>query len=36
MLKLIGIVAVTWFLFWTGIAQAVLLLTAAVGTLIFG
>ena len=36
MFKLIGIVAVTWFLFWTGVAQAALILTAAIGTLIFG
>jgi hypothetical protein len=36
MFKLIGILAVTWFLFWTGVAQAALILTAAVGTLIFG
>jgi len=36
MIKLIGYVAITWFLFWTGIAQAVLLLTASIGTLIFG
>jgi hypothetical protein len=36
MIKLIGYVAVTWFLFATGIAQALLLMTASVGTLIFG
>ncbi len=36
MLKLIGMVAVTWFMFHFGIAQALLIWTAAVGTLIFG
>ena len=36
MLKLIGIVAVTWFMFWTGIAQFLLIGTAALGTMIFG
>lgn len=36
MIKLIGYVAVTWFLFATGIAQAVLVTTARVGTMIFG
>ena len=35
MLKLIGFVTVTWFLFWTGIAQFLLGLTAVLGTLIF-
>lgn len=27
MLKLIGIIAVIWFLFWTGIAQFLLVIT---------
>lgn len=36
MLKLIGFVAVTWFLFHFGIAQAILLWIAATGTLLFG
>ncbi len=36
MLKLIGIVAVSWFMFWTGIAQLILIWTAYLGTTIFG
>jgi hypothetical protein len=36
MLKLIGIVAVTWFLFWSGIAQLILIWTAVLGTSVFG
>lgn len=36
MLKLIGVVAITWFAFATGIAQLILIWTAAMGTLIFG
>ena len=36
MVKLIGWIAVTWFLFHFGIAQALLLWTAAMGTIIFG
>ena len=36
MIKLIGYVAVVWFLFATGIAQLVLIWTAALGTLAFG
>ena len=36
MLKLVGIVALTWFLFHFGIAQALLIWIAAVGTMIFG
>lgn len=36
MLKLIGIVALTWFLFHFGIAQALLIWIAAVGTMFFG
>lgn len=36
MIKLIGYVALTWFLFATGIAQALLIWTAALGTTIFG
>jgi hypothetical protein len=36
MIKLIGYVAAAWFLFHFGIAQALLLWTAAVGTMIFG
>lgn len=35
MLQLIGVVAIVWFMFWSGIAQAALLLTAAVGTMLF-
>jgi len=35
MLRLIGMVAVTWFLFTTGIAQFLLGTVALVGTLIF-
>jgi hypothetical protein len=36
MLKLIGIVALTWFLFHYGIAQALLIWIAVLGTTIFG
>jgi len=36
MIRLIGYVAVTWFLFHFGIAQALLLWTAQIGTAIFG
>jgi hypothetical protein len=36
MIKLIGWIAVTWFLFYSGIAQALLLWTAGIGTVIFG
>ena len=36
MIKLIGYVAVTWFLFATGIAQMLLIWTAALGTTVFG
>lgn len=36
MLQIIGYVAVTWFLFYVGIAQALLIWTAAIGTMIFG
>lgn len=36
MLKVIGIVAVIWFLFATGIAQLLLIWTAVIGTTIFG
>ena len=36
MLKLIGVVAVTWFLFATGIAQLMLIWTMVVGNAIFG
>jgi len=35
MIKLIGWLAVLWFLFHYGIAQALLLWIAAVGTMIF-
>lgn len=35
MLKLVGIVALTWFLFHYGIAQALLIWIAAVGSMIF-
>jgi hypothetical protein len=36
MVKLIGWIAVIWFLFHFGIAQALLLWTAAMGTIVFG
>lgn len=36
MLKVIGIVAVIWFLFATGIAQLMLIWTAVLGTTVFG
>jgi hypothetical protein len=36
MLKIIGVLAVTWFLFHFGIAQALLLWIAFTGTMIFG
>ncbi len=36
MLKFVGIFAVVWFMFHFGIAQALLLWTAALGTFIFG
>lgn len=36
MLKLIGVVALTWFLFHFGIAQALLIWMAVIGTGIFG
>ncbi len=36
MVKLIGWIAVTWFLFHFGIAQALLLWTAGIGTVLFG
>lgn len=36
MFKLIGIVAVIWAAFYTGIAQALLLTIAGIGTVIFG
>lgn len=36
MLKVIGIVAVIWFLFATGIAQLLLIWTAVLGTTVFG
>jgi hypothetical protein len=35
MLKFLGIVAVTWFLFATGIAQLLLIWTTVLGTAIF-
>ena len=35
MIKLVGYVAVTWFLFHFGIAQALLIWIAAVGSMIF-
>ena len=35
MIKLIGWIAFTWFLFHFGIAQALLIWTAAVGSMIF-
>jgi len=36
MLKLMGIVLATWFLFATGIAQLVLIWMAVLGTRVFG
>ncbi len=36
MLKLIGFFALTWFLFHFGIAQALLIWIAVIGTTIFG
>ena len=36
MIKLIGWIALTWFVFYTGIAQALLLFVAGAGTVIFG
>lgn len=36
MIKLVGYLALTWFLFHFGIAQALLLWIAAVGTIVFG
>ncbi len=36
MIKLIGWIALTWFVFYTGIAQALLLFIAGAGTIIFG
>jgi len=36
MLRWIGIIAIVWFLFHFGIAQALLLWIAALGTAIFG
>lgn len=36
MLKLIGVVALTWFLFHFGVAQALLIWMAVIGTWIFG
>jgi hypothetical protein len=36
MIKLIGWIAIVWFLFYTGFAQAFLLFVAGLGTLIFG
>lgn len=36
MLKLIGIAALTWFLFHYGIAQALLIWIAVIGTAVFG
>jgi|688.fasta_scaffold2176256_1 hypothetical protein len=36
MLKLIGIVAVIWFMFATGIAQLLLIWTAVLGNTVFG
>ncbi len=35
MIRIIGWLALTWFLFATGIAQAVLIGTARIGTMIF-
>lgn len=36
MLKILGAVAVVWFLFYTGIAQLLLIWTAVLGTTVFG
>ena len=36
MLKILATVAATWFLFYTGIAQLVLIWTAVLGTTVFG
>ena len=36
MIRIIGWIALAWFLFYFGIAQLVLIWTAAVGTMIFG
>ena len=36
MLKIIGFVALTWFLFHFGIAQALLIWMAVLGTQVFG
>ncbi len=36
MIKFVGWIAVIWFLFYTGLAQAMLLLIAGLGTVIFG
>lgn len=36
MLKLVGILAVVWALFATGIAQLILIWTAVIGTTVFG
>lgn len=36
MLKIIGVIALTWFLFHFGIAQALLIWMAVIGTTIFG
>jgi len=36
MLKLVGIVALVWFAFATGIAQLLLIWTAVLGTTVFG
>lgn len=36
MLKLIGFIALTWFLFHFGIAQALLIWLAVIGTSVFG
>ena len=36
MLKIIGFIALTWFLFHFGIAQALLIWMAVLGTTVFG
>jgi len=36
MLKLVGIVAIVWFMFATGMAQLILIWTAVIGTTVFG
>ena len=36
MLKLIGVIALVWFLFHYGIAQALLIWMAVLGTQVFG